>query len=181
MIKRRILVGAMLGVCVAVAGCNDEVAAPQPVRPVLSTVVTPVQTEGGVVVGTVEPRFKTDLSFRVQGRLIARPFYIGDTVDKGQTVAAIDPTSLELAVRSAVADLAASQAKLTNATGFEERQRTLLKTQVISQSEMESAEQSTASAFRKLENAIMRIRIVAAAAKQRIRGRGTVAAIEPEK
>jgi hypothetical protein len=37
------------------------------------------------------------------------------------------------------------------------------------------------AAFRKLENAIMRIRIVAAAAKERIRGRGTVAAIEPEK
>jgi RND family efflux transporter MFP subunit len=146
MMKRGIHVSAMLGVCVAVAACKEEAAAPQPVRPVLSTVVTPVQTEGGVVIGTVEPRFKTDLSFRVQGRLIARPFYIGDTVDKGQTVAAIDPTSLELAVRSAVADLAGSQAKLTNAAGFEERQRTLLKTQVISQSEMESAEQSTASA-----------------------------------
>jgi hypothetical protein len=37
------------------------------------------------------------------------------------------------------------------------------------------------AAFRKLENAMMRIRIVAAAAKQRIRGRGAVAAIEPEK
>jgi hypothetical protein len=37
------------------------------------------------------------------------------------------------------------------------------------------------AAFRKLENAIMRIRIVAAAAKQRIRGRGAVAVMEPEK
>ena len=92
MMKRGLHVGAMLGVCVAVAGCKEEVAAPQPVRPVLSMVLTPVRTQDGVVVGTVEPRFKTDLSFRVQGRLIARPFYIGDTVDKGQTVAAIDPT-----------------------------------------------------------------------------------------
>jgi hypothetical protein len=32
-----------------------------------------------------------------------------------------------------------------------------------------------------LRNAKMRIRIVAAAAKQRIRGRGAVGAIEPEK
>jgi len=40
---------------------------------------------------------------------------------------------------------------------------------------------SAAAAFRKLENAIMRIRIVATVAKQRIRGRGAVAAIEPEK
>lgn len=139
-------ISAVLAICVAAAGCQDEMAAPLPVRPVLSTVVTPVQTEEGSIVGTVEPRFKTDLSFRVQGRLISRPVHIGDTVDKGQIVAAIDPTSLELAVRSAVADVASAQAKLTNASGFEERQRTLLKTQVISQSDMESAEQATASA-----------------------------------
>lgn len=137
---------AILGLCAAAAGCQDEVAAPQRVRPVLSTIVRPVQAEDGSIVGTVEPRFKTDLSFRVQGRLIARPVHIGDTVDKGQTVAAIDPTSLELAVRAAIADVASAQAKLTNAAGFEDRQRTLLKTQVIPQSEMESAEQATASA-----------------------------------
>jgi hypothetical protein len=36
-------------------------------------------------------------------------------------------------------------------------------------------------AFRNLENVIMRMRIVAAAAKRRTSGRGAVAAIEPEK
>lgn len=146
MMRRGIHIGAMLGVCVAVAGCKEEAAAPLPVRPVLSTLVAPVQSEDGSIVGTVEPRYKTDLSFRVQGRLIARTVHIGDTIDKGQTVAAIDPTSLELAVRSAIADVASAQAKLTNASGFEDRQRTLLKTEVISQADMESAEQATASA-----------------------------------
>lgn len=146
MMERGIRVAAVLAICVAAAGCQDEAAVPLPVRPVLSTVVTPVQAEDGSIVGTVEPRFKTELSFRVQGRLIARPVHVGDMVDQGQAVAAIDPTSLELAVRSAVADVASAQAKLTNASGFEERQRTLLKTEVISQSDMESAEQATASA-----------------------------------
>lgn len=146
MMERGIRVAAVLAICMAAAGCQDEAAVPLPVRPVLSTVVTPVQAEDGSIVGTVEPRFKTDLSFRVQGRLIARPVHVGDTVDQGQIVAAIDPTSLELAVRAAAADVASAQAKLTNASGFEERQRTLLKTQVIPQSEMESAEQATASA-----------------------------------
>ena len=146
MMRDGVRIGALLGVCVAAAGCWDEAAAPQPVRPVLSTVVTQVQTEGNIVVGTVEPRFKTDLSFRVQGRLTARSAYVGDMVDAGQMVAAIDPTALALAVRSAAADVSSAQAKLTNAAGFEERQRTLLKARAISQSEMESAEQSTASA-----------------------------------
>ena len=62
-------------------------------------------------VGTVEPRFKTNLGFRVLGRLIARPVNVGDLVEQGQTVAAIDPTALELAVRSAKADL--SKARLS--------------------------------------------------------------------
>ncbi|MCC8979031.1 efflux RND transporter periplasmic adaptor subunit [Bradyrhizobium acaciae] len=146
MMKHGIRISAMLCICFAAAGCEDQAVAPLPVRPVLSTVLKPGLTESSVVVGTVEPQFKTDLSFRVQGRLIARPVYIGDTIEKAQTVAAIDPTSLELAVRSAIADVSSSQAKLTNASGFEERQRTLLKTEVISQADMESAEQSTASA-----------------------------------
>ena len=50
-----------------------------------------------VFVGAVEPRFKTDLAFRVLGRLIARHVNLGDTVTEGQTVADIDPLPLELA------------------------------------------------------------------------------------
>ena len=33
-----------------------------------------------VAVGTVEPRYKTNLGFRVLGRLIARPVNVGDLV-----------------------------------------------------------------------------------------------------
>lgn len=139
-------VAAILGICATVAGCKEEAVVAQPVRPVLTTLMTPVQTQAGSIIGTVEPRFRTDLSFRVQGRLIARPVHIGDVVTKGQIVAAIDPTSLELAVRTLAANVANRQARLTNAAGFEDRQRTLLKTQVISQSDMEAAEQSTAAA-----------------------------------
>ena len=61
-----------------------------------------------MAVGTVQPRYETNLGFRVLGRLIARPVNVGDLVAEGQTIAAIDPTALELAVRSAKARTSAS-------------------------------------------------------------------------
>ena len=87
-------------------GCKEETSAPEPVRPVLTTVVAPAPPASAVAVGTVEPRFKTEIGFRVLGRLIARPVNVGDLVDQGQTLAAIDSTALELAVQSAKAELA---------------------------------------------------------------------------
>ena len=116
----------MLVACVLLTGCNEKAAAPAPVRPVLSTLVTPALVGNAVFVGTVQPQFRTDLGFRVLGRLVARPVNVGDMVEKGRCVAAIDPVALELAVRAAAADVSNSQAQLSNAAGAEGRQRTLL-------------------------------------------------------
>jgi membrane fusion protein, multidrug efflux system len=127
------------------AGCKEEAAAPVPVRPVLTTVVGPAP-RGSAVVGTVEPRFKTDIGFRVLGRLIARPVNVGDFVDQGQTLAAIDSTALELAVQSAKAELAKAQARLANATATEERKRTLIASEATTKANLDSAEDARAGA-----------------------------------
>ncbi|MGD0024813.1 MAG: biotin/lipoyl-binding protein, partial [Xanthobacteraceae bacterium] len=113
---RLIAIAGIFAVSLFTAGCKQETQAQEPVRPVLSTVVEPTESSSTAAVGTVEPRYKTDLSFRVLGRLIARPVNVGDTVEQGEIVAAIDPTALELAVRSAKADLSRSQAQLANAS-----------------------------------------------------------------
>ncbi|MGJ4891781.1 efflux RND transporter periplasmic adaptor subunit [Bradyrhizobium sp. HKCCYLRH3099] len=128
------------------AGCNEKVEAPEPVRPVLSMKVEPQAANAAAVTGTIEPRYKADLSFRVLGRLIARPVYVGDAVKQDQVVAAIDPAALELAVRASAAEVSRSQAQLTNATGTEGRQRTLLETDATTKATLESAEQSRAAA-----------------------------------
>ena len=98
------------------------------------------------ITGTVEPRYKTDLSFRVEGRLTARPVNVGDLVVKGQTVAAIDPASLQLDVDSAIADVAKSKAHLTNAIAKEERQRTLITGYTTTKATLENVEQARANA-----------------------------------
>ncbi|MEW6640447.1 MAG: efflux RND transporter periplasmic adaptor subunit [Pseudomonadota bacterium] len=140
---------AGVGASLMLAGCKEEAAAPEPVRPVrpvLSMVVEPGLAGGAAIVGTVQPRFKTDLGFRVLGRLIARSVNVGDVVEKGQTVAAVDPAALELAVRSATATVSSAQAQLTNATGAEGRQRALLETDATSRATFETAEQARAAA-----------------------------------
>src|SRR3974377_1723127 len=77
---------------------------------------------------------------------MARPVNGGDLVAEGQTIAAIDPTALELAVRSAKADLLKAQARLENAVGTEERKRILIKTDATTTQTLDDAEQIRAGA-----------------------------------
>jgi membrane fusion protein, multidrug efflux system len=146
MIARALALGCMLASALVLAGCKPEAAEKEPVRPVLSTVLKPTAPDSTVVVGTVQPRYETNLGFRVLGRLIARPVNIGDMVAEGQTVAAIDPTVLALAVRSARADLSKAQAALENASATEERKRILIKSDATTKQALDDAEQVRAGA-----------------------------------
>jgi RND family efflux transporter MFP subunit len=136
----------VIGFCVLAAGCQEKASQPEPIRPVLSTVVTPLESTSIGVVGTVEPQFKTDYGFRVLGRMIARNVNVGDTVTKGQVLAAIDPLALELAVRSSLADVASAQAQLVSASSNANRQRTLIETGAITKATLDSAEQGNSAA-----------------------------------
>ena len=143
---RFLIVTGTIASALAIAGCKQEAKAPEPIRPVLSTVLQPAASESTVAVGTVQPRYETNLGFRVLGRLIARPFNVGDLVANGQTVAAIDATALELAVRSAKADLSKAEALLENAIGTEERKRILNKSDATTKQTLDDAEQVRAGA-----------------------------------
>src|SRR3954452_18320956 len=125
----------------ALAGCEQDVKAPNPARPVLSVVLQPAASASTAAVGTIQPRYETNLGFRLMGRLTARPVEVGDLVAEGQTIAAIDPTAVELAVRSAKADLFKSEALLENAIGTEERKQILLRTEATTKQTLDDAEQ----------------------------------------
>jgi membrane fusion protein, multidrug efflux system len=141
-----LLAAGTIASALALAGCKPESKAPEAVRPVLSAVLQPVVPSGNVAVGTVQPRYESNLGFRVLGRLIARPVNVGDLVAEGQTVAAIDPTALALTVRSARADLSKAEAVLENAIGTEERKRILIKTDATTRQTLDDAEQIRAGA-----------------------------------
>jgi RND family efflux transporter MFP subunit len=135
-----------IAACAILAGCQEKATAPEPVRPVLSMVVAPMEAANVIVAGTVQPQFKTDFTFRMPGRLISRSVNIGETVEKGQALAAVDPLAAELAVRSSFAELSTAQGRLANASGTADRQRTLIATGATNNATLESAEQSNAAA-----------------------------------
>ncbi|MBV2144092.1 efflux RND transporter periplasmic adaptor subunit [Falsochrobactrum sp. TDYN1] len=147
---------AVLAALTMLAACGKEqeaVAEVEPVRPVLYVIVAPEPVKQAGFAGTIEPRYSTDLAFRVLGRIIARPVNAGDLVKEGDMVAMLDPSALDLAVQSAKADLASAEAQYANASGSEERQRILLKGSNISQANYDAARQARDSAHANLEKA----------------------------
>ena len=142
---RRLLPTALAAALLASA-CTPEEPPALPPRPVLSMIAEPVLTPATRLVGTIEPRYTTELGFRVLGRITARPVEVGDFVAAGAVVATIDPKSHELAVASAAAAVANAEAQLSNARSAEQRQRSLLKTGRTPQSSVDDAEQTRAAA-----------------------------------
>lgn len=143
----RLVVSPIALTLLLLTGCSekqDEPAPPPP--PVLSVVVSAEPQSLLALPGTIEPRYRTDLSFRVIGRVITRDVDVGDMVRKGQRVAALDPTALELAVRSQRAALSNAQAQLTNASATEDRQKTLRDRAVSPPATFEAAEQTRIAA-----------------------------------
>jgi len=129
------------------AGCQEKAEeVPPPIRPVLSQIAALQRLPGSSFAGTVQPKVQTAFGPRVAGLLVARDVDTGDTVSRGQLLAALDPTALELAVGSARADLANAEATLANAVSVEQRTRALFKAGTETQAAVESAEQTSAAA-----------------------------------
>ena len=138
----------------ALAACSQsDEKAPEIVRPVLSVVVEPRTTQSFGFAGSIAPQFSADLAFRLLGRVVSRDVKVGDIVTKGTTIAALDPTALELALQAARAELSNAQAQFANAAASEERQRALLASANTSQAVFDAAQQARQSAAAGVERA----------------------------
>ena len=142
----------------AFAGCGEEPAPEPPVRPVLSVRVgDPEEVGGRRFVGQARAAQEVDAAFEVAGRLIERPVDVGSQVRKGDLLARLDPRDFE-------ADLAAARANEAKARADFARAVALLKEEVISQSEYESARRRlevVEAELRKAEKANEEARLVA--------------------
>ncbi|TIV64637.1 MAG: efflux RND transporter periplasmic adaptor subunit, partial [Mesorhizobium sp.] len=145
---------APLLILTALAACSrSEEKPPEVIRPVLSVVVQPKTVETFGFAGTVEPQYSADLAFRLLGRVVSRDVKVGDLVSKGTTIAALDPTALELAVQASKADLSNAEAQFANAAASEERQRALLASANTPQSVFDAAQQARQAASAGVERA----------------------------
>lgn len=117
----------LLALALVLAGCKVESASVE-IRPVRTIVVEPTSVDDARrAVGEVKPRYESDLSFRVPGKLVSRLADVGAVVKQGDTLATLDAQDYHNRLRSAEADVAAAEAALVEASGTEGRLAKLLK------------------------------------------------------
>ena len=117
----------LLTLVLALAGCKPE-HAPVESRPIRTLVIDlkPVG-EDRYVIGEIKPRYESDLSFRVAGKVLSRPVDVGASVRQGDTLATLDTQDYQNRLRSAQADVSSAEAALAEAQTAEARHARLLK------------------------------------------------------
>ncbi|MBC7793681.1 MAG: efflux RND transporter periplasmic adaptor subunit [Clostridia bacterium] len=129
-----------------ICACKDKAPPPDKPRPVLWVEVNARADGHRTFPGTVQPRYATQLAFRVNGRITKRFVSLGDKVKKGDVIATIDVIALTSSAMAAKANLEANDAKERNAQQTEARQAKLLASNSSTKSNAEDAQRSTVTA-----------------------------------
>ena len=136
------------------AGCGDK---PQPApeaRLVNVVRVTFGNTSSDVgYSGEVRPRYETNLSFRVAGKIVARNVEVGGLVKKGNVLARLDPEDQQLNTRSAQSQLAAARSEYDQTKAELDRYTDLYKKEFISKAEFDRHKNAYNVAKARLEQA----------------------------
>jgi multidrug efflux system membrane fusion protein len=134
--------------------------------------------------GEVRARFETTLSFRVTGKILARPVEIGDRVRKGQLLARLDNSDFQLAVQTLKAQLKSAIADLEFAKDDLTRYRELLDQKVITYTDFDrhqtaytNAQERVAALEAQLKQTINQLEYTELSADRK----GVITALEIEK
>ncbi|MGF6152373.1 efflux RND transporter periplasmic adaptor subunit [Pseudomonas fluorescens] len=131
----------LLSAGLLLAACSKKEAPPEPVRPVLSIEVQSLdQQDLGRFAGSIQPRFESNIGFRVPGRIASRNVDVGSQVQKGALLATLDPTDQQNQLRVARGDLAKVEAQLINARAGARRQQELFNKGVGAQAQLDIAQ-----------------------------------------
>jgi RND family efflux transporter MFP subunit len=150
----------LLALVLALAGCKPEHSTVE-IRPVRTVVVDPKPIlDDRQAVGEVKPRYESDLSFRVTGKLISRRVDVGAVVKQGDTLASLDVVDFQNRLHSSEADMAAAQAALFEAQVTEARKGKLLKDGWTPQATYDTALHNLQAAEAKLASAKANLALV---------------------
>ena len=144
---KKIVIISLLGLLVS--ACEKPVEPPPPPRPALVAIVGKTAANNAMVlVGEVKSRYESNIGFRIKGKIIERKVDVGSTVKKGQVLARLDASDLNLGVAASQADVRAAEASRALAQSDVARQRQLVDKKFISQSALDKyeAELKTADA-----------------------------------
>ena len=129
------------------ASCSRPVEKVEEIRPVRAMVV--VAGTGKTIIelaGEIQPRYESQLGFRVGGKLIARKVEVGTLVKRGQVLMQLDPLDLQLAQSQAKAAVSATESSLALAKADLDRYRELRQKNFVSQALLDAKEAAYKSA-----------------------------------
>jgi RND family efflux transporter MFP subunit len=128
----------MLSFIAVCAGCSEkQQVVPEP-RLVNAIRVSSNSTTNDVAYsGEIRPRYESNLSFRVPGKIVARNIEVGSMVTKGNVLARLDPEDQNLNTRSAESQQAAARSEYEQSKAELERYTDLYQKQFISKAEFD--------------------------------------------
>ncbi len=131
-----------------------QLAAAQEIpRPVVSEIIGENPETTRDYIGTVSARIEVDLGFPASGTIASRPVSLGDTVQKGDVLAQLDPEALEAGAWAARAGVVIATQGLKSAQDALDRERILVERGVESKARLEDADRKFAAAKARLEQA----------------------------
>jgi RND family efflux transporter MFP subunit len=138
----------LLGVLI-MTGCRDNNSAPPaaPPRPVKTVIVPPLGSDASLVLtGEIRAHEEVALAFRLDGRVVSRAAELGDRVNAGQPLAALENDQSRNQLSSAQADLDSTRAAERVAALNLHRMRLLMPGGAIARSQLDSAQADWQSA-----------------------------------
>ena len=140
--------------CLVLASCSRPVEKVEEIRPVRAMVVA--AGTGKTIIelaGEIQPRYESQLGFRVGGKLIARKVEVGTLVKRGQVLMQLDPLDLQLAQSQAKAAVSATESTLALTKADLDRYRELRQKNFVSQALLDAKEAAYKSAVASHEQA----------------------------
>lgn len=126
--------------CIQCLACGVQPEDASTLRPVRTMkIFTGAGARQRTFSGVTRAGIEAVLSFRVPGTIIQLPIAVGQSVDQGQVIAALDPADYRLRVQEAAAALAQSRASARNTQANYDRVRELYENENASLSELDAA------------------------------------------
>jgi len=146
---------ALLTIAVLMCGCGDEPPPPEErLRPVRTMQVSDNNAFlSRTFSGTSKSSLESRLSFKVSGTLTELPVQIGQRLNEGDTIAALDPTAYRLQVQQAAAALIEAEANNRRASANYERTKGLYANDNASLNDLDAARAQAESAEAVVESA----------------------------
>lgn len=153
---RRVACAAILPLLTtSLSACSEPSAAPAERAAFVRTqIVQPRNSRSALTLtGEIQARFRTDLSFRISGRVLERLVDVGAHVSVGDLLARLDPAEQQADFEAASAGLAAAEAQLRVAQATFDRQTYLLSSGFTTRTAFDHAQEELRSAQSALESA----------------------------